>query len=223
MMFLSSRWLGVVFILFLLGACSTLPRSAVPPSASAASNAWSDRVADMERVDSWDVKGKMAVRTADDGGSATFLWERNSQQHRIEMYGPFGGGRAIITQNGDGATMRDNKKNVYEDKNAELLLYRRVGWHVPFEAMNFWMKGVPGPGEFDALELAANGTALGFQQGGWEVSYLDYAERAGMLVPRKMFLKALPGTVHLVDEHGKDLGDRLEVKVVLRRWLPFQK
>ncbi|MFT5110859.1 MAG: outer membrane lipoprotein LolB [Parasphingorhabdus sp.] len=214
------RRMGLALIVLSLSACATIKKPGGAVMSPDIEKAWQQHLEDMEDVDSWDIKGKMAVRTADDGGSATFLWLRKQSDHRIEMYGPFGGGRAVIAQNHQGANLRDNKKNYFEDKNAELLLYRRVGWHVPFNAMNFWMKGVPMPGPVKHLELGADGKALAFQQDGWDVRYLDYTERLGLVVPRKMFLTALPGTVHLVDEEGADLGDKLEVKVVLRRWLP---
>ena len=214
--------LPILFGVLLLSACASLKPDLQNYYTSPEARIWQQRQAAVEALDNWDVKGKMSVRTQDDGGSATFIWQRKQSEHRIEMYGPFGGGRAVIEQTPSGATLRDNKKNEFEDKNAELLLYRRVGWHVPFNAMNYWLKGVPMPGPFNQLRFGEDGNAQSFQQDGWEIRYLSYTERMGMILPRKIFLAALPGTVHLVDEAGEDLGDKLEVKVVLRRWLPAE-
>jgi len=212
------RLAGAMLCVALLGACA----SKGPVTATHdpyARQKWQARLDRLAPVEAWDIKGRLAVRTEEDGGSATLLWQRMGLDHEIELYGPFGGGRVSIVQDASGAVMRDNKKNVFEDTSAAALLYRRVGWHVPFDSLKYWLKGVPEPGEVNALILDSAGLALGFQQRGWDIAILDYAEQGGFVLPRKLFIRALPGTVHLVDEKGRDLGDKLEVKVVLKRWL----
>ncbi len=198
-----------------LGACATTPRpGTLSPELLAR---WQARQAEVADIDHFDIKGRMAVRTADDGGSATFIWEREGDDHRIEMFGPFGSGRVTIVERDGTATLRDGDDNTDSAGNAETLLYRRVGWHVPFRSLNYWLKGVPSPAPYSALSLDESGRAIGFDQDGWQVSILDYAAGEPAM-PRRVFLSALPGTVHLVGEEGEDLGDRLDVKVVLRRW-----
>jgi outer membrane lipoprotein LolB len=211
------RFLPLVAATLLLGACASIApeRARLSPELLAL---WQARQQKLAGVDHWDMKGRMAVRTADDAGSATFIWERSGDVHRIEMFGPFGSGRVTITQDANGAVLRDGDDEPVSADSAEELLYYQVGWHVPFESLKYWLKGLPSPGPHDSLVLDAQGRALGFHQDGWEVAIIDYEAGDPADLPRKVFIKALPGTVHLVGEHGEDLGDRLDVKVVLRRW-----
>jgi outer membrane lipoprotein LolB len=190
-----------------------------PSNSAASQELWQGRQAKLETIKDWDIKGRLGVRTEDDGGSATLIWDRRGENHVIELYGPFGGGRVHIEQNPQGATMQDNKKVVYEDVSASALLYRRIGWHVPFDSLTYWLRGLPEPGLVAGLTLDSDGRVIGFQQHGWEISMVDYNTHQGIDLPRKIFIKASPGTVHLVDDDGKDLGDKLEVKVILKRWL----
>ncbi|KAA3632958.1 MAG: outer membrane lipoprotein LolB [Proteobacteria bacterium] len=203
----------------LLTACASLtPRPA--PLSTDTLERWEQRRDALAAIEQWDMKGRMAVRTDDDGGSATFVWVREKEVHEIEMFGPFGSGRVTITQDANGASLRDGDNPPVRADTAQELLYRQAGWHVPFESLNYWLKGVPAPEPYDRLVLDADGRALGFRQNGWDVSIVDYvsAEKP-VALPRKVFIKALPGTVHLVGDAGEDLGDRLDVKIVLRRWL----
>lgn len=207
----------VLMMCMLLAACTTMrpPPSGIPSEMLAK---WGERQEILDAIDHWDMKGRMAVRTAEDGGSATFIWERLGEQHRIEMFGPFGSGRVSIIQDEHGALLRDGDNPPLEADSAESLLYLQVGWHVPFESLRYWLKGIPSPEAHEGLLLDARGRALGFRQGGWDVSILDYDSSQPLELPRRVFIQALPGTVHLIGERGEDLGDQLDVRVVLQRW-----
>jgi outer membrane lipoprotein LolB len=208
----------LLLVMALLAACATVaPKPGQLPSELLAD--WQQTRARLARIDRWDIRGRMAVRTAGDGGSATFLWDRTQDVHRIEMFGPFGSGRVSISQGPDGAELRDGDNPPRTAPTAEELLYYQVGWHVPFESLKYWLKGMPSPGDHDGLILDPEGRALAFRQGGWDVSIVDYEAIDSLSLPRKVFIKALPGTIHLVGERGEDLGDRLDVKVVIKSWL----
>jgi outer membrane lipoprotein LolB len=210
--------LNIVVLSLLLSACASVSKPRPAEFSPELQALWSERQATLASLDQWEITGRMAVRTDDDGGSANFVWERRSDEHNIEMFGPFGSGRVTITQSGDGAVLRDGDDPPVSAASAEELLYYQVGWHVPFESLKFWLKGVPSPTPHDTLVLDAEGRALGFRQDGWEVSIPDYSPGDPVSVPRRVFIKALPGTVHLIGEQGEDLGDRLDVRVVMRRW-----
>ena len=180
---------------------------------------WRERQARLSPIDSWDIRGRISVRTETGGENAAILWERHGERHRIELYGPFGGGRIVLEQDSSGAVMRDNRKRTFNAASAQELLHRRVGWRVPFDSLAFWLKGLPAPGGHEGLILDDEGKALAFRQRGWRIDILDYQERRDVRLPRRLFLSALPGTVRAADPDAAGPGDRLDVKVVLRHWL----
>jgi outer membrane lipoprotein LolB len=208
------KWSGTVLAVTLVAACAApIERPDVPPRV-----AWNQRSADLEALESWDMKGRMAVRTEERGGSASVIWSRDGERHGIDLYGPFGGGRVHIEEDPRGATLRDSKGRVFEARNAAELLYRRVGWAIPFDELRYWLRGLPAPGERERFDLDEHGRLALLHQDGWEVRYLDYDVHDGFELPRKVFMRALPGTVHLIGEEGEPLGDRLDVRVVIRSW-----
>jgi len=66
----------------MLVACATVEPVKPLPSPEM-HRQWRMHMTRLEDVDSWDIKGRMAVKTVDDGGSATFIWERQRDVHRI--------------------------------------------------------------------------------------------------------------------------------------------
>ena len=205
----------VILPLIVLVGCTTVPSR---PPAFDPINAWNNHAENVAGVVSWSLKGRMSVRTEDSGKSATLLWDRDGIDHKIELYGPFGGGRIRIIQNSNGATLTDAKKRTDEAPTASELLYRRVGWHVPFEAMQYWVLGVPEAGKSYSKTLDQWGRLQTLSQSGWDVSFREYNEVAPYELPRKLFITAQPGTVHLVNKNGEDAGDDIQVRMVVKRW-----
>ena len=197
-----------------LAGCAAAPRLPVAdPDAR-----WQERRGELSAMTHWQVKGRLGVRTRERGGSATVIWDRRQEDHRMELYGPFGGGRVRITQDALGAVMVDNKKLRTAAPTAEELLYLRVGWHVPFDAMTYWISGLPAPDDPAEQTVDEYGRLKTLLQAGWEVNFIDYRRQAAYELPRKIFARALPGTVHLASADGRDLGDKLEVRLVIKRW-----
>ena len=113
-----------------LAGCATRP--ALPPVADP-ERTWRARLVELQEASDWEVKAKLAVRTHERGGQANMLWQRQLDAHTVNLYGPFGGGRVILTSDSHGATLRDSKKRSYDADSAEDVLYRVVGRRIPFE------------------------------------------------------------------------------------------
>lgn len=208
-----SRWALLALVVLLAGCATTARTPVADPDAR-----WAVRRAELTRLDTWSVTGRLGVRTSDEGGSATLVWDRDRNVHRLELYGPFGGGRVRITQDASGASLIDSKKRQQTAATAEELLFRQAGWHVPFDAVQYWVAGLPAPGAVAAQTLDEHGRLETLRQFGWEVRFLDYRRDGGYDLPKKIFARALPGTAHLAADDGRDLGDRLEVRLVIKRW-----
>jgi len=177
---------------------------------------WDEHKERLVELRSWSMKGKMAVKTVQKGGSATVIWDRDFAKHDVEIYGPFGGGRIRIAEDEFGATLTDNKKNVTIGETAYKLLYQEVGWPVPFDALKFWILGSPIPDVWAEWELNDAGYLGWLRQGGWEITFDDYRDRGGVPMPRKIKMSALPGTVNLKFPDGQT-SEMLDVKFVVQK------
>lgn len=216
------RGFAILALLAGLTACalnpSVTPTAEVVDVSERSDDLWNFRKLQLEQITSWSLKGRLGVKAKKRGGSATVIWSRDGEEHHIELYGPFGGGRVIIAQTADGAILRDNKKNEFYGETAEELLYSRLGWHVPFQAMQYWVSGLPAPGDAELQQVDTGGLLTQVSQQGWMVTFNEYAAQDELLLPRKLVVSALPGTVQVFDRKGRDLGDELDVKLVIKRF-----
>ena len=209
-----ARLAAAVMVAGWLAGCATRPP--LPPVADP-ELAWHTRLAELQGASDWEVKAKLAVRTHERGGQANMLWQRRLDAHTVNLYGPFGGGRVILTSDGRGATLRDSKKRTYDADTAEDVLYRVVGWRIPFERLQYWVLGVPAPGLDYTHTLDERGRLSTLRQGGWEIVYKAYDQYAGREMPRKMSLQAAGTVTGLApDDEGRD--PRVEVRAVIKRW-----
>jgi len=188
------------------------------PSRTSPEDAWQQRRIGLSAIQTWELKGRLSVRTTRQGGQATLIWERIADSHKIQMYGPLGGGRVVLTKNELGAELRDSKKNVYRGDTAEDVLYRAAGWPVPFEALKYWVSGLPSPDSPSQPVLDQWGRLERLRQSGWEVRFLEYRQNGDSELPRKIFIKSLPGTVQLAGVYGEEIGQDVEVRLVISRW-----
>lgn len=132
----------------------------------------------------------MALRTEDQGAQASVHWVRKQDLHRVDLAGPFGGGRVRIVQNRDGAELRDSTGKVYRDATAQELLARVTGWRLPLNALSSWVVGLPSPEGPARIELDEWGRLRVLDQLGWEIRFLEYQQHGNLEVPRRLFIKS---------------------------------
>jgi len=185
--------------------CASVPARA--PLANPVA-AWEARQASLARVSAWDVRGRVALRGADEGFSASLLWVRDGERHRIELTGPLGGGRVRLTQDRGVAELRDGNDQVLRDVSMQQLLWRRTGWELPLDGFNHWVLGLPAPGAHAPLDIDPWGRLATLQQAGWEIRFLEYESHGVHELPSRVFIK-----------RATDAANRtLEVRLVIEKW-----
>lgn len=217
----SMRRAGIAAAVAVLWLAGCAPRAVVAPTPEVDKAAlWRQHQANMARIIGWDVKGKIAIKSGRKGDNATLVWDyRAAEETRqeIEIYGPFGSGRVRIAAAADKAVLRDGKGPAIEGETIAEVLYRRLGWRVPFAELQYWVRGLAAPGDAD-LTLDDGGRLRALQQGDWRVEYDGYVAAGGVQLPAQLTAAAAPGRFKFYDKDGEYLGDTLQVKVSLRRW-----
>ena len=141
-----SRGTALVLVAsWLISACvTTAPPEDLSREESLAR--WQEFRESLSRIDHWKLRGKMGVRTGSKGGSATLNWEYSADAQEIQLYGPLGGGRVIITTDAQSAFLRDTRGREMTGKTASEVLCRRGGWQVPVDHWVDWARGWAGEG-----------------------------------------------------------------------------
>ena len=121
----------------------------------------------------WTVSGKMAIKYESKGLSLGFVWKQTLEESALLFTAPFGRTLRLIKTD-EHCFYENDKGEVFEADSLEELMLREVGWFFPFEKANFWIKGVPYPGEKLKFMGVRNGIgSTRFDQGDWTIHIKD--------------------------------------------------
>ncbi len=207
---------ALCFVLFISG-CATPVRDHPPKPRLAAEHA-----RHITELKNWSLKAKLGVRTSKRGDSASVIWKHvnteDSESNRIEIYGPFGSGRIEIDQDANGAALIDAKRREMFGDSIESVLQQSTGLQLPFDAMQFWVRGLPSPEPSAGKTFDEFGRLTSVQQQGWSVRFTEYVNVQDYELPKRIKASALPGTLRVYDQKGNDIGDKMDVKLVIKYW-----
>jgi len=210
----------VLVAMLLVTGCASVPKESVTPGGKPDA-LWQARRTELEALTQWQLSGRVAIRTADSGTSANLRWEKEAQQTQIDLFGPFGGGKIRLWVDPVNAQLRDGQGRIFEAPSASQALFDATGWHIPFEALGYWIRGLPAPGEIRSMQTDARGALVTLSQAGWDIAYREYGAFGETVLPRKIRISAWPETVQALSTRGELAGDTLVVKLLLERWLGF--
>jgi outer membrane lipoprotein LolB len=203
-----------------VGGCATVAPPA-PPSAPSESSqrAWELRQAQLLPLNSWDLRGRVALRSAHDGGQASLHWVRAADQQVIDLRGPLGRGLVRLSQDAQGATLLDDNQRTYTAGNAEALLFETTGWHIPLDGLPYWVRGVPIPGAPLRLQLDDYGRLAVLWQSGWEVRFLAYTRVGVHDLPSRLTLLLAQGETEAAPSAHAEAGSYpVEARLVIEQW-----
>jgi len=203
---------AVVFLwlMILLGACSSLPDTPVTEESHLA---WASHQARLADVDSWEIHARSAIFVNEEVYQVGINWQRERDRFVLVLEAPLGQGVFRIesfSANGNLVqvmlTLPDGEK--YFNDSAEALLLEVLGWSIPVNGLEWWIKGLPQETGEHTFELRGDGRLKSLQQNNWKINYLEYFDwqSPGQGLPRKMYLK------------HQDLA----LKIVIERWHQYE-
>jgi outer membrane lipoprotein LolB len=135
---------------------------------------YEQRRAQLESVESWEMRGRLAVATGDRSFQGSFRWQQTAGSLDA----------LTVTARGDTRTLAD----------PETQLSELLGWWLPVGSLHAWLLGFPDAGFDAATEAGSDGTLASLDQRLWHVAYPSYQLAPGggndstTLVPRRIDL-----------------------------------
>ena len=203
-------WLLAGIVLLLQG-CMTAP-PAPPPDDSYTTEKpddWSERRERLGDFNHWELQGKVAVRHEEGTDSAVIRnWTQRGDYFRIEMSSAFMGmGTVRLEGSPASLVITDPDGKTYQSANPEKLIQETLGWTLPVQALYYWIRGLPVPGNERQLFFNTRGQIAYLRQHGWELNFDSHQTLDGLPeVPRS--LTATRGDLRL--------------RLVMTRWTPQQ-
>jgi outer membrane lipoprotein LolB len=170
---------------------------------------WEQNNSRLDRIRSWSLRGRVAVRANGRGWQAGIRWSKMPDTQQIQLNGPFGGGVVLLKQGPSGVVLRDTRGEDYMDTDMERLLTQVTGWHLPVDGLVYWIRGQLIPGAPRRIKLDNHGRLRQVSQQRWQITYERYGEYHNLPLPRRIIMK-LPA-----EDNG---GVGLEVRLALNHW-----
>lgn len=133
----------------------------------------------LQAIGDWQLNGKLGIRTAEESGSASLKWVQQTASYQLNLAGPLGQKRMIISGQPGKVRLEQTGEPAQEAKTPEALIKKQLGWTLPVTQLAYWVRGVPAPkGRITRLEQNDAGLIAQLQQGDWLITYSNYRDQA---------------------------------------------
>ncbi|MDZ7662060.1 lipoprotein insertase outer membrane protein LolB [Thiohalophilus sp.] len=189
-------WLVLATGLWLAG-CAAPPADRGPPPDREA------RQQQLDALDSWRVKGRVAIINGTEAWHLNVIWRQQDDEYHIELWGPFGSGRVQLEGDAQGVRLVDSHRRTYYARDPESLLYEHTGVKMPVSGLRYWILGLTDPQQDQQQPRRDERDRLAsVQQGSWYVNFRRYTRLGQVVLPDRLW----------VDK------DDLQVKLVVDDW-----
>ena len=190
----------LLLIVFILGGCSRLPEKL---SYSDQIPIWLEHQIAINQIQSWDINGRVAIKTARDSGTATIHWHQQSASYEMRVIAPLGQGTYLFRVSPDGVVMQGPDGKTLVAESPEKLMQTGLGWSVDLDGLQYWIRGIPQPETgYQQLSLDGNGRLSYLDQGGFTIEVQRYAELEEVSLPEKLLIKS----------------NDLQLKMIIKNW-----
>ncbi|MGB1158911.1 MAG: lipoprotein insertase outer membrane protein LolB [Porticoccaceae bacterium] len=137
-------------------------------------------------LSTWQLTGKLGVRSAQQAVSAQLHWQQNQQQYQLRLSGPLGAGSVVA--NGDNHSIEAQQGSKTYRGSPRDLGRQLFDLPLPVDAINWWLRALPAPQLSAARNLTTrlDGTPQGFEQDGWQLTFARFEPVGDYLLPRKI-------------------------------------
>ena len=193
------RLLAVAAILAALAACAPVRTRGTTAQVAAQQS----REAKLAARTSWNMDGHFAVSDGRDGGSGTLTWRADGEDYSLVLRAPVTGKTVQLQGGPGGAVLTGLKEGPLRGDDAQALLAREFGWHMPVKQLTWWVRGLRAPDGTAEVSYGENGLPSLLEQDGWSVEYRDWYPGIDPPLPRKIFAAKPPYSVRLLIENWR--------------------
>ncbi len=170
----------------LLSACgATRPRV----NSEAAEVIQNQRDQSIESQENFHLRGRIAIKNAQDGGSGRFEWTQKGEHIEFELSAPLSNQTWRLEGQPGSYTLTDSKGAPRQSDDAGQLIYAASGWTIPMQELRFWVRGaraIAVNGADAKLSFDATGRLSVLKQNGWTVNYERFADATNNALPIKL-------------------------------------
>lgn len=168
---------------FILSACVTVEKHQLPPGSEISKQAaWEVHRANIQSLQSWKLKGRVAGKSNNEGFRAGVQWNQLQHKFVIDLHGPLGRKVAVIAGEQGNVQLKTSKGERFEADDPEELMQSLFGYSLPVNGLRHWLLGIPDPKQtHGSLVLNEQGRLMQLNQAGWLIDYKRYHDGSPVL------------------------------------------
>jgi outer membrane lipoprotein LolB len=188
-------------VLAVVGCTTIAPPTTVP----IAQPTWQERQIALNQIHHWQIKGKIAVQTAQDAGSAGVDWTQNKQSYTVTLLTPLGTTALQLTGQPHSVTLITSDGKHFTANSPEQLLAQQWGFNLPISNLMYWVRGLPVPNIPFTSQLDAQHCLSQLTQQGFSVQFESYTIVDNVMLPERLTITS----------------PTIKVKMVIHKWQTF--
>ncbi len=194
-----ARTLLVVLLIVLAGCAGRVEEDSAMPAG------WMQHHDQHAALQSWRLAGRMAVQTAESGGSLDVFWSQQGEDFTIRLVAPMGKGAMMMRGNAGRVVARlANGEQVAGEPSA--LLADAFGVAVPVAELSWWLRGIASDSAYRNASWDSQGRLFKLSQQGWKVELREYQPAGDYVLPTRYYLEPVDGET--------------SIRFVVRQWTP---
>lgn len=170
-----------------LAGCATPGSTTSQQSTERSDGQWQEQLDEVKGFTSWNLIGKVGLRTPQDSTSANLDWRQTPWQYRLLVTGPIGAGRSTL-EGRDGRVSLTNSEGRFEADSPEELMEQQLGWSLPVSNLTDWVRGLPAEGQPHESTEDSLGFPDTLSQDGWEIDYRSWHNVDGVWLPSRLVM-----------------------------------
>ncbi|HKJ16793.1 MAG TPA: lipoprotein insertase outer membrane protein LolB [Xanthomonadales bacterium] len=180
------KHLLIGFLTIGLSSCASV--SQVPDGSPSAESKdlYEARVSILTDVEQWSMGGKLAISDGQDGGSGNLEWRRQSELSELDFRGAFGRGAWQLDIRPGQSVLNFASGESWEAAEVTTLVRNHVGWEIPVDALEWWIRGIAAPDGKAVFALDESGKLGRLEQYDWTVIYQRYRDFSGIEMPTRI-------------------------------------
>jgi outer membrane lipoprotein LolB len=180
--------LAVIVLIGLLVSCSQVPLKPETPF-QLSERDYLYKIAD------WSFSGRLAMSDKSNSLSASVVWKHQKHQDQIELAGPFGRGRTLISLTENSVVIDDGDERLNYYGNVDDIVTQQLGLRLPVSALKYWVLGLVEP------NIDYTNFENGFLQSGWKIQYQQMQFVENNQLPRKLKIEKHKSKLKLIIQH----------------------
>jgi len=190
-------WL--ILVVVILNACTGV---AVKEPVAGGKAAYEARAVEISAIHDWSLVAKISLDDGDDGGSGKLQWDVSGDSANLDFHGAMGRGAWHLRIDSDAAVLSEASGETQTANSVNDLIQRRIGWPLPVDALQWWVRGLAAPGAVDEEQFDSSGLLTHLEQFGWSIKINRYKTFAGLDLPVRLDARR----------------DEFRVKLAIGRW-----